>query len=185
VNSAGGTRTKNWHKWLQRNALLSNSSVEALTLPYDGHDRKPCGPDRRPSSACAPTPLSMPQLRRGFTLIELLIVVVILGILAAIAIPKFMNTKGKASFAAMKSDLHNLTTAEESYFYDHAQYAVVLDSMQFKPSRGDVIVVAEATNVGWSATATNPESYPHFCALFIGTAAAVAPATVSGVVTCQ
>jgi len=52
--------------------------------------------------------------RRGFTLIELLIVVVIIGILAAMAIPKFMNTKGKANFAAMKSDLHNLTTAEES-----------------------------------------------------------------------
>ena len=38
---------------------------------------------------------------------------------------------------------------------------------------------------GWSATATNPESYPHFCALFIGTAAAVAPATAAGVVACQ
>jgi type IV pilus assembly protein PilA len=127
----------------------------------------------------------MSHPRRGFTLIELLIVVVIIGILAAMAIPKFMNTKGKANFAAMKSDLHNLTTAEESYFYDHAQYSVLLDSMQYKPTKGDQVVITEATNVGWSATATHPESYPHFCALFIGTAAAVAPATVAGVVTCQ
>src|SRR3989442_5275183 len=53
--------------------------------------------------------------RKGFTLIELLIVVVIIGILAAIAIPKFANTKEKAYLASMKSDLRNLGTAEEAY----------------------------------------------------------------------
>src|SRR5438132_4463054 len=54
--------------------------------------------------------------RKGFTLIELLIVVVIIGILAAIAIPKFANTKEKAYLASMKSDLRNVVTAEEAYF---------------------------------------------------------------------
>src|SRR5215208_6202160 len=60
------------------------------------------------------------KTRKGFTLIELLIVVVIIGILAAIAIPKFANTKEKAYLASMKSDLRNMATTEESYFADNA-----------------------------------------------------------------
>src|SRR6266699_881207 len=69
--------------------------------------------------------------RKGFTLIELLIVVVIIGILAAIAIPKFANTKSKAYIAAMKSDLRNLVTAEESFFADSTKY-VTYDTLQLK-----------------------------------------------------
>src|SRR5437870_8402253 len=60
--------------------------------------------------------------RKGFTLIELLIVVVIIGILAAIAIPKFANTKEKAYISSMKSDLRNMVTAEEAYFADSVKY---------------------------------------------------------------
>ena len=60
--------------------------------------------------------------RKGFTLIELLIVVVIIGILAAIAIPKFASTKEKAYLASMKSDLRNLATAQEGYFADNQVY---------------------------------------------------------------
>lgn len=125
------------------------------------------------------------HVRRGFTLIELLIVVVIIGILAAIAIPKFAATKGKAYFAGMQSDLHNLTTAEESYFYDHAAYTTVLDSLHYGMSHGDTVVVVQATVSGWAATSSNAAAYPHFCALFMGTATAVAPATVAGVLACQ
>ena len=65
--------------------------------------------------------------RKGFTLIELLIVVVIIGILAAIAIPKFANTKEKAVVASMKSDLRNLVTAQESFFSDNQDYAGSVD----------------------------------------------------------
>jgi type IV pilus assembly protein PilA len=65
----------------------------------------------------------MVRNRKGFTLIELLIVVVIIGILAAIAIPKFANTKGKAYVTAMKSDLKQLMLAEEGFFTDSSRYA--------------------------------------------------------------
>ena len=127
----------------------------------------------------------MPSKRRGFTLIELLIVVVVIGILTAMAIPKFQATKGKAYFAGMRSDLRNLTTAEEAFFYDHGKYTSSLDSMFFSASQGDVVKIVEATATGWSATSENPESWPHFCALFLGDAAAVTPATAAGIVACQ
>ena len=129
--------------------------------------------------------MSVSNVRRGFTLIELLVVVVIIGILAAIAIPKFGSARAKAYFAGMESDLHNLTTAEESFFYDHAGYTARLDSLSYNMSHGDSIAVIEASLSGWSATASNSQSNPHFCALFIGSASAVAPATAAGVVACQ
>ena len=76
--------------------------------------------------------------RKGFTLIELLIVVVIIGILAAIAIPKFANTKSKAYITAMKSDLRNLVTAEEAFFSDSSKYTAVLGQLKYQNSTGTV-----------------------------------------------
>ena len=95
--------------------------------------------------------------RKGFTLIELLIVVVIIGILAAIAIPKFSNTKEKAYVAAMKSDLRNLVTAEESYFSDTNLYgAVPADlSAYYNSSAGVTVVATPATGISFNALATH------------------------------
>ena len=59
---------------------------------------------------------------KGFTLIELLIVVAIIGILAAIAIPQFASYRQKAYNSAAQSDLKNTKTALESYFADAQSY---------------------------------------------------------------
>ncbi len=124
--------------------------------------------------------------RRGFTLIELLIVVVIIGLLATIAIPKFANTKEKAFVGAMKSDLRNLATAEEAFFYDSAKYTTSFAQMNnFAPSNGVTVVVNQATAMGWSATATSAYAPARTCALFSGSATPVAPATTEGRITCQ
>jgi prepilin-type N-terminal cleavage/methylation domain-containing protein len=96
--------------------------------------------------------------RKGFTLIELLIVVVIIGILAAVAIPKFSNTKEKAAKSAGIADLRNLATAQESFFADSNRYGSIADTalMRFSFSRGNTnpSIVGTATN--WSAAITIP-----------------------------
>jgi type IV pilus assembly protein PilA len=126
--------------------------------------------------------------RQGFTLIELLIVVVIIGILAAIAIPKFSATREKAYFSAMKSDLKNLQSQQEIYYSNPANnysYTTNLTDLEFAPSQGVTATVGAATNTGWGASATHAAlAATQFCAVYVGEAAAVAPATTPGVVTC-
>jgi len=123
--------------------------------------------------------------RNAFTLIELLIVVVVIGILAAIAVTSFKNTKGKAYYASVRSDLQNLVTAEESFFYDHRAYSSDLDSLNATKSPGVMLTVVEATVTGWSATAYHPSSWPRTCAVYFGNAAAVAPASAPDRVSCD
>lgn len=62
---------------------------------------------------------------KGFTLIELLIVVAIIGILAAIAIPQFASYRVRAFNTAAQTDLRNFKTTMEADFSDNAEYQVL------------------------------------------------------------
>jgi len=66
--------------------------------------------------------MNISNKEKGFTLIELMIVVAIIGILAAIAIPQFSNYRTKAFNAAAVSDLHTARLAEEAVFADYQVY---------------------------------------------------------------
>ena len=109
---------------------------------------------------------------KGFTLIELLIVVVIIGILAAIAIPKFSATREKAYFAAMKSDLKNLASQQEIYYADNYAYTTSVANLAFVSSEGVTVGIGASVS-GWSGTATHSAlGATEGCALFYGTSTA-------------
>ncbi len=124
---------------------------------------------------------------KGFTLIELLIVVVIIGILAAIAIPKFANTKEKAFVSAMKSDLRNLAAAQEAYFADNLSYTTSTTSLDFNQSNDVNIAIPVGDATGWRATATHAgvsNTATDVCEIYYGGAAGASTATQEGVVAC-
>ena len=114
--------------------------------------------------------------RRGFTLLELLIVVVIIGILASIAIPKFANTKEKSYLATMKSDLRNLVTAQESYLSDQYTYASTISNLTYNVSTGVTVTIGYASASGWNATAKYTGT-TKTCGIFYGSSA---PSPIAG-----
>ncbi len=125
--------------------------------------------------------------KQGFTLIELLMVVVIIGILAAIAIPKFSATREKAFRAAMMSDLKNLASQQEIYHNENSAFAGSLAAAQSVVSDGVTIVINESTGTGWSATATHLKVPTEQCGVYHGDAAQTGgdPAIAPGVVSCS
>jgi type IV pilus assembly protein PilA len=93
--------------------------------------------------------------KRGFTLIELMIVVAIIGILAAIAIPNFIRFQARAKQGEAKSNLKSLFTAQRSFFQEKDRYSDLVNEIGFTPERGNRYTYRNSSGCGtWQARST-------------------------------
>lgn len=123
----------------------------------------------------------------GFTLVELLIVVVIIGILATVAIPKFSRARERGYVATVILDLKNFASQQEIYHSDNYTYANNPAAMaEMVLSEGINIQVNEADGTGWAAIGWHDAVPTRQCGIFYGTASAsnASPATTAGVIAC-
>ena len=66
----------------------------------------------------------------GFTLIELMVVIAIIGILAAIAIPQFVNYRQRSFVSALQTDMHTYANAQEAYYVDNGIYCSSQETLE-------------------------------------------------------
>jgi prepilin-type N-terminal cleavage/methylation domain-containing protein len=126
----------------------------------------------------------LPRRRSGFSLIELFVVLVVIGILVGLAIPRMHGFKHQFYLTTMISDLRNLAATEEGYWSSVDSYSSDLNALRFNLTPGVNVTFVQADSLGWSATATHDDDTSH-CAIYYGQAPPLAPATVKNFIGCS
>ncbi len=132
-----------------------------------------------------------PRLRRGlpqraaggFSLIELLVVMVVIGILVGLAIPRYREYKRRFYLTTMVTDLRNLATTEEAFWNISGTYSTDLQQIQYTASPQVSISMVSADTLGWAAKASYAGDSA-ICAIYYGNAPVLAPATLKNVIGC-
>ena len=138
-------------------------------------------------SVAQETKRALKKRRQGFTLLELLTVLLIIGILAAIALTRVWASKDRGYRAAMKNDLRTLAVQQEAYYEKNYAYATApAQLIDYVTSAGVTITITWTANDGWAATADHAALPSMPCGYFTGPAPSgvAAPATQSGKVEC-
>ena len=111
--------------------------------------------------------------RRGFTFVELLVVMLLLGTLSSMAVPRFRDYKARASVAAMQSDLGNLKIAEETYWAEHMKYATDTAHLELRiTAQVSITITSQDLIGGYTAVATHVNVPGRQCQTAMGAEAA-------------
>ena len=111
--------------------------------------------------------------RKGFTFVELLVVMLFIGALSSMAVPRFREYKTRAYIAAMESDLGNLRIAQEAYWAEHMVYATDTVGLDFRRTSNVSVQITSADVVGgYTAVATHANVPGHQCRTAMGAEAA-------------
>jgi Tfp pilus assembly protein PilE len=119
---------------------------------------------------------------------ELMTVMIIIGLLAAIAMSRLSHAKERADWTTVKSDLREFVTQQERYYSRNMAYSSNFsDVPDVSLSPGVTIDVVWSANNGWAATATHSHLTGKHCGYFIGPAPSgvAPPATNAGEIKCD
>ncbi|HET7550601.1 MAG TPA: prepilin-type N-terminal cleavage/methylation domain-containing protein [Gemmatimonadaceae bacterium] len=122
--------------------------------------------------------------RSAFSLIELLAVLVAVGVLVGLALPRFRAYRQKAHVATMVRDLRKLASAEENFWNAVKRYTADTLALDLTLSPGTILTLRSADSTGWSARVSRAGD-PTVCSIFYGSAPILPPAVKANVIGCS